>query len=103
MTYPPRYLYLTHTAKSAIVIIITIKYTAINAYKVAFGEEFNVTIDSVYWELVGHIFADEVAETNKGGMLDPLWKRVQRSTGTIDIGDDVIAPDKNRWLWDLIS
>lgn len=74
-----------------------------DAYKLAFGEDFNVTTDSVYWELVGHIFADKVAETNKGGMLDPLWKRVQRSTGTIDIGDDVIVPDNNRWVWDLIS
>lgn len=50
-----------------------------------------------------NIFADEVAEANKGGMLDFLWKRVQRSTGTIDIGDNVIVPDNNRWIWDLIS
>ena len=41
-----------------------------DAYKVAFGEEFNVTEASVYWELVGHIFADNVAEANKGGILD---------------------------------
>ena len=74
-----------------------------DAYKVAFGEDFNVTTDSVYLELVGHIFADELAETNKGGILDPLWKRVQRSTGIIDIGDNVIVSDKNRWIWDWIS
>ena len=73
------------------------------AYKIAFGEEFNVTTNSVYWELIGHIFADEVAEINKGGMLDSFWKRVQRSTGTIDIGDNIIVPDNNRWAWDFIS
>lgn len=33
----------------------------------------------------------------------PTWKRVQRSAGTIDIGDDVIVPDNNRWVWALIS
>ena len=49
------------------------------AYTLAFGEKFNVTTDSVYWEIIGHIFADIVAETNSGGMLDPIYKKINRN------------------------
>ena len=74
-----------------------------DSYKIVFGDEFRVTTDSVYWEIIGHIFADEVAETHKGGLLDPLWERIQRSTGTIDIGDNIICPDGNRKIWDWLA
>lgn len=86
--------------------IVSLNYVADavkKAYKVAFGEEFNVTTESVYWEIAGHIFADKFAKENSGGMLNSFWERVQKSTGVIDIGDNVIVPDNNRWLWDWIS
>ena len=74
-----------------------------SAYKTAYGEEFNVSTDSVYWELIGHIFTDQVAEQNEGGIFDPLWKKIQSSTKIIDIGDNIIVKDNNRWLWDLLA
>ena len=86
--------------------IVSLNYVADavkKAYKVAFGEEFNVTTESVYWEIAGHIFADKFAKENSGGMLNSFWERVQKSTGVIDIGDNVIVPDNNRWLWDWVS
>lgn len=74
-----------------------------DAYQVAFGESFNVSTDSVYWELIGHLFAADVAEEYKGGIFDSFWSKIQLSTNVIDIGDNVIVPDNNRWLWDWIA
>ncbi len=74
-----------------------------SAYRLTFGEEFNVSTDSLYWEIVGHIFADEFAEMNRGGRFDVLWKRIQISTKTINIGDDIIVEDGNRAFWDWIA
>ena len=74
-----------------------------NTYKIAFGENFNVSTDSVYTELVGHILIDKIARSNRGGILDSFWEWLQIKTTTINIGDDVNGEDDNRWIWDLLS
>lgn len=74
-----------------------------DAYKIAFGQEFNVSKDSIYWEIAGHLFADEVAAQHRGGLFESFWARIQRSTKVIDIGDNIIVPDGNRYFWDWMA
>ena len=74
-----------------------------DAYKLAFGETFNVSTESVYWELVGHLIPGSIAEANEGGTFEFIWATIRRSTDVIDIGDNIIAADDNRWVWDWMA
>ena len=74
-----------------------------DAYKLAFGETFNVSTESVYWELVGHLIPGSIAEANEGGTFEFIWATIRKSTDVIDIGDNIIVADDNRWVWDWMA
>ena len=69
------------------------------AYKIAYGKNINISTESVYTELLGHLVPNLLS--SQYYMNSNLWQSIKSHTDIIDIGESSV--DSNRWVWDLIA
>lgn len=77
-------------------------------YQRLFATPLAIQQESIAIEILGHVFADNVAATvehlsEKLSLLGPLaqaMEKIRRRTEVIDIGEKNV--DDNRWLWDAL-
>ena len=68
-------------------------------YKIAYGKDINISTQSVYVELLGHLSPNEVSKLYY--INSNFWASIKEHTDIIDIGEASV--DSNRWVWDLIA
>ena len=86
--------------KATVLSIYSIAENSKAAYKLAYGTEFNVSTDSLYFEILGHLIPNAIAKKYKN---NAAWQSIQAHTKVIDSGDNIIRSDPDRWLWDWIA
>jgi len=69
-----------------------------------FGKNLAITDDSIFIEIIGHIYADKFADAVKRisniGFVDALAEKIIHHCEVIDIGEK--EHDENRFIWDKL-
>ena len=83
-------------------------------YRTVHGEDINISTMSLAIELIGHVFPDKllIAVESKPladfnlpiiTIIELLKRLIRKRTDVIDCGDDKIATDGNRFIWDKLA
>lgn len=83
----------------------TLSRALLAAYHIHYGEEIDITQNSLTVELWAHLYPDRIVNTLMGrevfSPFNKFLRRIKHSTKVIDCGEAHL--DNNRWLWDFLS